>query len=120
MLKLTRPGTLESGRFYLRQKPSSVNNYVIATLVRFSGYTACPAVVIVQDRMGNRIRCSRDDLFILKESPRPFRMSILLKSKIQKPEVYELFLAVVNFFDTLIYPDTHQYQFSPENQKSLP
>lgn len=120
MLKLIRPGTLEQGRLYLRRKPSAHDDNVTATLVRFSSYTACPALVIIQDSMGKKVRCTRDDLFEVKDIPFPFRMSMFLKTKIQTLELYDVLLPVRKFIVVCINPKKFLYYFLPEIQEIIP
>jgi hypothetical protein len=120
MQKLTRPGTLEQGKLYLHSVYKSDDNGGNVSLIRFSSYTACPAIVIIIDRKGKKIRCARDDLFELKDTPLPFRMSMLIKFNFQTLEVYDVLHPVINFFVALIKPDKPQYHFSPDHQEISP
>ncbi len=60
---LIRPVTLTEGAEYLRLEHPENGNKPTPTLVRFIGYTACPAFVIVSDSSGRRGRCLREELF---------------------------------------------------------
>jgi hypothetical protein len=69
MLNSNRPQTLERGKFYLHKENSLLGAHQARTAVIFKSYTACPAFVIIRDKSGNNIRCSRDDLFVLNDPP---------------------------------------------------
>jgi hypothetical protein len=63
-VKFIRAGSLNTSEKYLyRTSPGSVDDQDYTT-VTFVGYTACPAIVVVQDFKMARIRCNRMDLFI--------------------------------------------------------
>ncbi len=61
----TRPASLEFGGIYLRR----INNPNADQMhpVQFIAYSACPAIVIIQDGSGCE-RCPRDELFIPGDS----------------------------------------------------
>lgn len=119
MQKLIRPGTLIQGNLYLHSISIADDKGGDNSMIRFISYTACPAMVIILDSNGNKIRCARDDLFDLKDTPLPFRMSIFLKSGIQTLQVYDLVHSVINFFAALIKPDKSPYHFSPDHHEIL-
>jgi hypothetical protein len=60
---LLRPGTLGVGQEYLRVERWDGWTGASRTPVIFASYTACPAMVVVCDRAGRRVRCLRDELF---------------------------------------------------------
>jgi hypothetical protein len=66
---LIRPHTLEEGKQYLLVENQDGNNDIFLTTVKFVSYTACPAIVIITDGAGRRIRCLRDDLFLWVADP---------------------------------------------------
>ncbi len=60
---LLRPGTLVEGREYLRVEWWDGWRGASRRRVIFASYTACPALVVVNDGAGRRVRCLRDELF---------------------------------------------------------
>ncbi len=58
-----RPDTLIEGAEYILFERAAIGNKPTPTSVRFVGYTACPAFVIVSDSSGRRVRCLREELF---------------------------------------------------------
>ena len=57
---MERAGVLQVGeRYWLAGAVDEAGREVI-----FRGYTACPAMVVVQDEEGGRVRCSRMDLYV--------------------------------------------------------
>ena len=75
MLIPNRPQTFDQGQLYLHQENSLKGARQTRTAVIFISYTACPALVIIRDKSGNKKRCSRDDLFILDDPPSNFSIS---------------------------------------------
>jgi hypothetical protein len=65
---LERPASLHEGKHYFLRLNKKGDGIPVLTQVTFFGYTACPAVVIVQDGSREWLRCSRDDLFHLLQS----------------------------------------------------
>lgn len=62
-IPLEQPTLLQEGKhYYLRLSPIG-EPIPVLTQVSFCGYTACPAIVIVQDSRKDRLRCRREDLF---------------------------------------------------------
>ena len=57
-----RPSTLIEGRQYLWQQPTVPGP---GSPVRFLSYAACPAIVYVIDTHGQKLLCSRDQLYVL-------------------------------------------------------
>jgi len=62
---LTRPETLEPGVEYIWREKARDGAAPAGSGVRFLGYTACPAVVIVADRSGKVVRLPRDEIFCM-------------------------------------------------------
>jgi hypothetical protein len=58
-----KPVALQEGRHYFLRLSQKEKGIPVMTQVTFFGYTACPAVVIVQDARQEWLRCSREDLF---------------------------------------------------------
>lgn len=61
---LIRPETLSAGKEYWRSEPPDGKEMQPPIRVIFASYTACPAVVVVIDGVGKRVRCLRDDLLL--------------------------------------------------------
>ena len=62
-MNMERAGTLEEGKQYWLAGVPDPRGLPLFSRVIFIGYTACPAIVVVQDEQGERLRCSRKDLY---------------------------------------------------------
>jgi hypothetical protein len=61
---LIQPETLDISRKYLRlDRPGSRIDPVINTIT-FIAYDSCPAFVVVQDLVGIKFRCPRDEIYL--------------------------------------------------------
>jgi hypothetical protein len=60
---LARPALLHEGKRYFLRLNKKGDGIPVLTQVTFFGYTACPAVVIVQDGSNAWLRCGREELF---------------------------------------------------------
>jgi len=63
-----RPATLQESQTYFLKISGENGDIPLFTQVKFTSYTACPAVVIVQDTRYGSFPCSRDDLFCAVKS----------------------------------------------------
>ena len=78
MFKFKHPQTLYKGKFYFYRESSVINIQETQSLVIFEGYTACPALVVIRDKSGNKIRCSRDNLIEINvRTPRPASLRVI-------------------------------------------
>ena len=59
------PQTLVEGQRYSRIERGQDGDRATYTEVMFIAYTSCPAVVIVSNGSGKRLRCMREELFII-------------------------------------------------------
>jgi hypothetical protein len=64
-----RPLTFEDNEGYFLHEHDAENQLLASTRVIFVTYAPCPAFVIVQNEDGKYVRCSRDDLFVLRNIP---------------------------------------------------
>jgi len=62
-MNLERAGCLEEGERYWLACQVDGQGLPVFTEVTFIGYTACPAIVVVQDGGKGRFRCSRMDVY---------------------------------------------------------
>jgi hypothetical protein len=72
---LTRPENLQVGNRYLHRTPRTVLSEPACTPVILLAYDACPALVIVRDPDGRRLRCPREEIYSAAEAgadPVPF------------------------------------------------
>jgi hypothetical protein len=61
---MERAGILQEGeRYWLADAADEAGRWARREVI-FRGYTACPAMVVVQDEKGRRVRCSRMDLYL--------------------------------------------------------
>ena len=60
--KLTRPETLIEGEYYVCLDGRYSYEPAIP-IAQFIAYTSCPAIVVVSNGSGQRVRCPRDRLF---------------------------------------------------------
>lgn len=58
---LARPQTLVKGELYLYLNVQQTEEQAVAA-VRFVAYTTCPAIVVVSNGSGQKVRCPRDGL----------------------------------------------------------
>ena len=71
-LILTHPTTLIEDEHYV-YRDDYLFDELAALIVKFAAYTACPAIVIVCNDSGQRVRCPRDRLYRQSvESPSGF------------------------------------------------
>jgi len=63
MQSLIRPQTLEPGQSYLYQEEPMEDSYPSSYVVIFISHTANPVFVIVQDKLGKKMRLPREQLF---------------------------------------------------------
>lgn len=61
---MERAGVLQVGERYWLAGSADEAGQRAGREVIFRGYTACPAMVVVQDEEGRRVRCSRMDLYV--------------------------------------------------------
>jgi hypothetical protein len=61
---LTRPETFDINREYFIVERRGNGRQQSVLPVRFYAYDPCPAFIIVCTQMGDKLRCSRDELFI--------------------------------------------------------
>jgi hypothetical protein len=59
-----RPQTLVEGQRYSRLERGQDGDRATYTEVLFIAYTSCPAVVIISNGSGHKMRCLREDLFL--------------------------------------------------------
>lgn len=64
-MSFTRPKSLERDKLYLLRVDHPNTERKTVSAVFFSSYTSCPAYIIIKDQSGKKIRCSRDNLFVL-------------------------------------------------------
>jgi len=60
-----RTGVLQEGKRYFLRSAGSQLGIPVFTLITFIGYTACPAMVVVENGRRERMRCSRMELFAI-------------------------------------------------------
>lgn len=60
-----RPVTLDTDEAYYLRDGSAKSGEADLVPVKFAGYTACPAIIIISNSAGTKKRCLRDDLFVL-------------------------------------------------------
>ena len=61
---MERAGVLQVGERYWLAGAADEAGRRVGCEVIFRDYTACPAMVVVQDEEGGRVRCSRMDLYV--------------------------------------------------------
>jgi hypothetical protein len=59
-----RPQTMVEGQRYSRMERGQEGDGATCTEVFFIAYTSCPAVVIISNGSGHKVRCLREDLFM--------------------------------------------------------
>ena len=62
-IQLFRPYSLEKGKDYLYRERGIDPERKKPLIVKFISYDPCPAIVIISDPSGCKIRCPRADLF---------------------------------------------------------
>jgi hypothetical protein len=70
IFQFIRPYSLERGKVYLYRERELDGERRIPSIVKFVTHDPCPAIVIICDAGGRKTRCSRDDLFEMKEDQR--------------------------------------------------
>jgi len=65
---LSLPDTLTVGEHYIYVDRCDVGARLVSLDVQFVAYTACPAIVIVLDGSGQKVRILRDDLYVYPRS----------------------------------------------------
>ncbi len=65
---LFHPDTLVVGEHYLFMDRCDVGARLVSLDVQFIAYTSCPAIVIVLDGSGQKVRVLRDDLYAYPRS----------------------------------------------------
>ena len=77
-----QPKTLEERKLYLLRLSPYCQDKPEFMQVRFVSYTACPAVVVVEDGTQVRFTCERSNLYEMKERSEYFSQVISRAAKI--------------------------------------
>ncbi len=67
-IQFIRPYSLIGGKDYFYREGELYGTRITTSIVKFVAYDPCPAIVIIIDPSGRKIRCQRDNLFELKEN----------------------------------------------------
>ena len=70
IFQFIRPHSLERGKVYLFRERELDGERRIPSIVKFVTHDPCPAIVIIRDFSGRKLRCLREDLFELRDDQR--------------------------------------------------
>ena len=65
-IQFVRPYSFARGKEYFYREREIDCERNSPSIVKFVSYDPCPAIVIISDPSGRKVRCPRDDLFELK------------------------------------------------------